>query len=202
MQKPVSIVPIFPIPVGVFKLDEGFTAEELKFIEDTRLVKNILNRASADNYILEDSRLRRIKDFCKFSTNRYVEELYKPNKRIEAYITQSWANVAEENEGHHSHTHSNSFLSGVLYVTTDEGDGISFERDNGSTFHIDSDTPNDFNTRVYNVPAEENTLLLFPSHLRHAVSLRSSKKKRISIAFNTYLRGILGNNKSLSELFL
>jgi len=43
---------------------------------------------------------------------------------------------------------------------------------------------------------------LFPSNLTHMVETVQTEDTRISIAFNTFLEGVVGDNKTLTELLL
>ena len=56
-----------------------------------------------------------------------IIELLNVEEQTKIYTTQAWANFNKKNERHHSHFHSNSIVSGVLYVQTD-GVKIHFER--------------------------------------------------------------------------
>jgi quercetin dioxygenase-like cupin family protein len=42
-------------------------------------------------------------------------------------------------------------------------------------------------------------IVAFPSNLTHRVENVEADETRISIAFNTFVKGILGDNKSLTE---
>jgi hypothetical protein len=52
------------------------------------------------------------------------------------------------------------------------------------------------------MPVTKGLLIMFPSRLEHLVLLKKNDNQRISLAFNTFLKGKLGENKSLNELIL
>jgi len=68
-------------------------------------------------------------------------------------------------------------------------------------------TPDDDKKNIYNAPMNVITPrkhegLLFPSGLQHFVEPNQSVLPRHSIAFNTFLKGQLGDYRDVSELTL
>jgi hypothetical protein len=43
-------------------------------------------------------------------------------------------------------------------------------------------------------------IILFPSSLTHMVETKEGTNTRISLAFNVFIKGTVGNNKNLTEL--
>jgi uncharacterized protein (TIGR02466 family) len=114
-------------------------------------------------------------------------------------------NWTRPGEWHHKHNHSNSYLSGVFYVDADEAnDKIVFINDRYSTIKIPAKETNHFNTETWDFTTRTGLLVIFPSYLQHMVEMKAQnqKKTRISLAFNMFVRGTLGANKSLTELKL
>ena len=59
------------------------------------------------------------------------------------------------------------------------------------------------NAVTWTFPAITNELILFPSWLNHRVyPNEKATTDRISISFNTFVRGTLGEQKKLTELLL
>ena len=57
--------------------------------------------------------------------------------------------------------------------------------------------------RVWSFPVATNELILFPSWLSHQVRVNEkATTDRISISFNTFVRGTFGSRKDLTELIL
>ena len=150
--------------------------------------------------------LEKIKQFCEQQLKIYVEELIIPREEIEIYITQSWLNVNKPGEFHHQHSHSNSIISGVFYISTEKDDMIKFTDPNHKVkgvLKIKSKEVNVWNIYRAACPSNSNELLLFPSWLNHEVDVNEkATKDRISISFNTFVRGPLGARKNLTELIL
>ena len=45
-------------------------------------------------------------------------------------------------------------------------------------------------------------VILFPSSLTHMVETKQGDNTRISLAFNVFIKGTVGNNKNLTELII
>ena len=56
-----------------------------------------------------------------------------PKEELDFYITQSWINITKPDEFHHEHFHTNSIISGVFYISTEEDDAITFSNPNIKT---------------------------------------------------------------------
>ena len=53
-----------------------------------------------------------------------------------------------------------------------------------------------------NIMPTNGDLIIFPSSTNHYVAQKKENNKRISLSFNTFVKGKLGDNVSLNELFL
>ena len=99
-----------------------------------------------------------------------------------------WININKKGDYNKRHTHPNSCMSGVFYITDTTSD-IVFERPESiDRFHIDSmlskhNTPLSFHEVRYT--PRRGMLIMFPSWLTHRVEPNTTDKTRISIAFNT-----------------
>jgi predicted 2-oxoglutarate/Fe(II)-dependent dioxygenase YbiX len=51
-------------------------------------------------------------------------------------------------------------------------------------------------------PLETGQLVMFPSSTTHQVDTKKGTNTRISLAFNTFYKGIVGSNGQLTELIL
>ena len=120
---------IFPIPVYSVKRDSDLDSTEEKEIEDIikgGLRVNAENSFSNNSYIF-NTKLKKIKEFCEQHIKIYVKEIINPKEDLDFYITQSWLNITKPGQFHHSHYHSNSIISGVFYISTEEDDKILFD---------------------------------------------------------------------------
>jgi len=207
MQTPV-IQPIFPIATVISQLDRDFTPEERKFFasQNSQQTKNVGNRMGRNNYVLDVPELAGLKAEIEQVLKEYLVNVIDPiSEDVELYITQSWLNYTKAGEWHHKHTHSNSLMSGVFYVAAEEDlDKIVFIDDRYKTIKIPGKAYNHFNAETWDFTVRTGMLILFPSHMQHMVEMKTSthKNTRISLAFNTFVRGTLGNINSLTELKL
>jgi ectoine hydroxylase-related dioxygenase (phytanoyl-CoA dioxygenase family) len=67
---------------------------------------------------------------------------------------------------------------------------------------IQTEKFNTFNSSSWWFPVETGQVFLFPSSLTHSVGTKQGKNTRISLAFNVFIKGTIGSQKSLTELIL
>jgi len=200
-----TIEKIFPTPIYFSNINRKLTNEEKKFVNFNKklLMKNEGNYTSTNNYILENEKLKNIKEFLGVLVKNYFDNIVSPSENITPYITQSWLNYTKKGEFHHTHCHPNSYVSGVFYIESDKGDGISFNKNIYQQIKIEPIKLNTFNSDSWDFSIKTGDVVLFPSHLQHCVKHRKSNKNvRTSLAFNVFLKGIIGYNHSLTELIL
>ena len=199
---------VFPSPVYIVKRDTILSPKERKEIGKIikeGMYKNIGNSTSTNTYIFEEN-LKELKQFCEQQLRIYVKDIINPKKGVDFYITQSWLNVTRPGEYHHVHAHQNSIISGVFYISTEEDDKIVFTDPNTKVkdlIEVGFREYNTWNSTNWFVPAITNELVLFPSWLSHKVEPNEkATKDRISLSFNTFVKGALGKNDDLNELIL
>ncbi len=196
---------VFPTPVYVSYMDRPFTPSEMNILQNAeqKTVANAGNTTSANNYILNEPGLESIRNILTAHTAEFIKRIYSPKHEMVPYITQSWANYTKENEYHHSHEHPNSFISGVLYISAnDEHDKITLQK---KTYQQIKPAPTEWNwynsdSWFYNV--KTGMIIMFPSSTTHLVENKDGDNKRISLAFNTFFKGTIGENSHLTELIL
>jgi uncharacterized protein (TIGR02466 family) len=196
---------IFPTPIYISKIDRKLTKKELSFIDKTKLdvYKNEGNTTSNNNYILNHKEFKDLKTFLDLIVKDYFEKVISPTKEIKPYITQSWLNYTETNQYHHKHAHPNSLISGVFYINChEEHDKIKFYNDKYSTIKPEVKDWNIWNSETWWFSVKTGDVILFPSSLTHMVETKQGDNTRISLAFNVFIKGTLGNNKNLTELII
>jgi uncharacterized protein (TIGR02466 family) len=197
---------IFPTPIYISKLDRELTNKELLFIDKTKLdvYKNEGNTTSNDNYILNHKAFKDLKEDLDLRVKDYFQKVISPTDAITPYITQSWLNYTETNQYHHKHEHPNSLVSGVFYINCDEEfDKIKFyKKDIYSVIKPEIKDWNLYNSETWWFSVKTGDVILFPSSLTHMVETKQGDNTRISLAFNVFIKGTVGNNKSLTELIL
>ena len=199
---------VFPCPVYIVKRDSNLSSkEEIEIGEIVKegMYRNSGNSTSNNAYIFY-GKLGKIKQFCEQQIKIYVNETINPKEELDFYITQSWLNITKPGEYHHEHSHANSIISGVFYISTEEDDKITFSDPNVKVKEIIKLEPkgyNLWNSTTWFFPSNNNELLLFPSWLNHQVDAnKKATTDRISLSFNTYARGVFGDRKGLNKLIL
>lgn len=199
-----TIQGLFAVPVGQYVLDNELTTHERDFILEQTRRPNMGNTSSADNYILNNSIMSRLHQELETMVNDFFKQIFQPRTDCSLYITQSWANYTETNQYHHKHNHPNSIVSGVLYISVDnQQDRIKFFREETDrTFKVYTDNYNIYNSESWWFEVGNNQVFLFPSTLSHMVENTTSESTRVSVAFNTFLQGTVGDYNELTELKL
>jgi len=204
-MKEAIIHGIFPTPVYVSKLERKLTSLELKFIDKNKknTHKNEGNITSNNNYILNEKPFLNIKKELDLRVKDYFKKIISTVNDINPYITQSWLNYTDKNQYHHKHAHPNSLISGVFYINChEELDKIKFFKDGYKTIRPAIRNWNIWNADSWWFQVKTGDIILFPSYLTHMVENKEGTNTRISLAFNVFIKGTLGENKSLTELIL
>lgn len=112
-------------------------------------------------------------------------------------LTGMWFTKLDAGGYHRPHSHGNNLISGVYYPEHCASEGIVFE-DPRYQAHVVSPyaiNPNPLNSPSWSFPTTQNSLLLFPSWLKHHVPPASTS--RVSIAFNLMVTGFVGREAEL-----
>lgn len=192
---------LFPQPVGFYQLNRSLTAKELSFIKTQETRNNTGNKTSVDSTILCNALMIKLRNFIESSVENYVKTVYDPDQNIKLHITQSWCNYTEPGQWHHRHAHPNSFLSGVFYPQANkETDKIYFYRSGYQQIKLSVKNWNVWNSDSWWFPVGTGDLILFPSSLEHMVETVQGNQTRVSLSFNTFPVGIIGEEVSMTEL--
>ena len=203
VKQTVHIEPFFPTPLGFLQMDKALSKKILEFMKSKEIQierNNRLNGISSSQYILENDELSDIKKVLTDSVNEYFKEIVTPDQDMKLYITNSWINVTKNGESHHPHKHPNSIVSTVLYIDTSEGDTITFMNPYTNMFgnlNLGSKTSTTiWDSNEWIIPTKNNLLFMFPSTLSHGVNARPNTctGTRISLSFNTWLKGTIGGD--------
>lgn len=191
---------LFPTPLFKINLGREFTKDELNFINSEKINSRNQNGGMVSNnqQFLDCDELKDVKSFC----DSYLKEVYKLwyESDNEIYMTQSWANYSKQGGFHLEHMHPNSFLSGVIYIEETFGN-ITFLKTIQPMLQPTYKKQNIFNASHYTLDVIRGDLIIFPSDVKHMVD-SVPHGDRISIAFNTFVRGSFGNELLSTKLEL
>ena len=196
---------IFPTPIYISKLNRKITSKELLFINKSKsdTYNNEGNKTSNNNYILNNKEFKNLKKDLDLKVQDYFDKIISPSNNITPYITQSWLNYTETNQYHHKHQHPNSLISGVFYINCNKTfDKIKFFKNNYDIIQTETKNWNLWNSSAWWFPVNTLDIILFPSSLTHMVETKEGDNTRISLAFNVFIKGTVGNKKNLTELIL
>jgi uncharacterized protein (TIGR02466 family) len=200
----MKIQTIFPTSLLFENINRDITQKELDIVNNynSNLVGNIGNFRTQDTKVL-DYHFSDIKQFIENNIKSYVETIIIPDTDLHFYITQSWINYNHKGSYHHSHNHSNSIISGVFYFSANsEVDCISFDKGAQDSILIKPKTCNWYNSKAWTFPVKTGDLILFPSTLHHSVPPKADDSLRVSLAFNVFAKGNIGDDFSLNLLHL
>ena len=201
---------IFPCPIYIAKRDTNLSPKEekeiRKIIDKEGMYRNAGNSTSNNTNIF-NGKLKKIKQFCEQQIKIYVEQIICPVEGdLDFYITQSWLNVNRPGESHYEHCHSNSIISGVFYISTEEDDKIFFADSNvklKDQMMFASKESSVWNSAGQEIPSVTNELILFPSWLNHMVVVNEkATTDRISLSFNVFAKGSIGDESDLTKAFI
>jgi hypothetical protein len=111
-------------------------------------------------------------------------------ERLGWSLKEMWVNVLDTGGRQAMHNHANSFISGVVYLTSCHPDArtVFMKSPGGTDFAFKNDhaavATNSYNAdKWFSPPPEPGDVALFPSYLMHAVPLNPGGR-RITMSFN------------------
>ena len=196
-----ELYPLFPISVYKEKL-RLLSKDELIFLNNLEVCEQTLgNKSSVNTHVLDSLELCYIKKLIEEKITEYWKSFLLIDTDI--YITNSWINTNDANQQHFLHNHNNSILSGVYYIDVEDSLPLITFNKMQLPFLLNF-IPKEFtlfNSTEWSIPVENGSLVIFPSTLYHYVKPNTSNKTRLSLAFNTFVKGNIGFNQG-SELIL
>ena len=134
----------------------------------------------------------------------YFDKIICTSNSISPCITQSWINYTETNQFQHKHSHPNSYISGVFYISADKKvDSVTFYKSyREETIKLNINKYNMFNSTSFKFPVETGNILLFRSFLIHGVEKKKGPDTRMSLSFNVFFKGKIGTAERSTELTL
>lgn len=192
-------VPAFNLNFYEFICDDFLTENVLSKVKQIPWTNNHHNKVSKDDNFY-DEKLFEWFDSC---LNQVREKVGLPNN-ITLPITECWANKTNKIEAHHQHYHSNSFISGVFYLTSHNSSPTIFSH---SDFYLTHWNQFSFEKRksgslFYKSFPVRGKLILFPSQIPHFVSGLVGNEERYTIAFNTFFEGHIDRDYHRTRLYL
>jgi uncharacterized protein (TIGR02466 family) len=194
---------LFPTPIGFFEFKNSLSKTQKEFVDSQPKRPNAFNICSENRYILQHKRLMNVKNFIEDCLDEYLKYTISPKENTKLKITQSWLNWTAPKEQHHKHAHPNSLISGCLYISANKNtDKIYFYNETYKQIKLSPSNWNPYNSESWWYPVGTGDLILFPSSLTHMVQPVEGDETRISLAFNTFPIGNIGEENELTALTL
>lgn len=192
-----SVFPLFSRPV--FQTSIELPQVDLSSV---KWGKNYFNQISEDQMVLNDPKFRPLAEKVYEGLCEYFYGVMRARNSIEIGFTESWFNKTEKGQLHHRHWHPNSIYSGIVYLA---GEGVSgktrFISSHYETVEYNIDEANIYNSKSWSVDPIVGTMLVFPSCVEHLVEEYEGNEPRITLSFNTFVKGNI-NTDPLTRLTL
>ncbi len=190
LENNASLTGLFPTPILTVKRPAPYTREEVSFVTNQNIEFSTDNGISFSHSILDNKELLDLKSFCQDAVNLFTSSVYASTDN-ELDIGISWINAVPPKKQHGLHVHKNSIVSGVYYFQNTDDCALYVQSPlvSRNVFdYTEYKQNNYFNSETWELPVEENTLLLFPSWLSHGVRINNTGTTRHSVAFNTWFK--------------
>jgi uncharacterized protein (TIGR02466 family) len=202
----ISVVPLFS-KVLYFCILEDFNLTKInKLVKKMEFTKageksdrdvDNISDISLDKQILNNKPFKFLKKIIEKEFNAYKNNILQYHN-TDFKITTSWIAKSQLGQSSNYHNHSNCLYSGILYLATPPNcGGISFVN------YFDKETikivPTKYtlhNAKEFTFNLQAKTICFFPSEIHHKILPNHSNEVRLSLAFNFFPSGQLGNSNS------
>ena len=201
MIEKYELLPLFHTPLYMTKVD--IANKETQFILNSEyedMQDGARGQLSKNKYILDKRSLSLLKKQLDKHIIVYTQTILKVDPKIKFCLENSWIIKHDPKDYARLHFHSNTFLSGVIYVQVPPNSGdiiFSDRRAHNSLLSPIVKIPyselNIHNATQWSVKPEKNLLLIFPASLQHWVSANKTEESRYGIAFNYGIKGTMGS---------
>ena len=172
--------------------------EDCSFTEKDNLIKSLTQKIEKNNNKLKQ--VTNIQDFLfthnfiSFIKTKFKEVFYNQlnyTTNTTPLLVSCWYNYYENGGEIPTHSHKNSFYSGIYYPYGNIESPIFFENPIEQSLIIcpEVEDHNNFNYINFKVTSPKESILFFPSYLRHYTLAGSAIKH--SISFNFFVEGSL-----------
>jgi uncharacterized protein (TIGR02466 family) len=190
-----TIYPLFSHPVFSTKVNVD-NKKIINILKKFKYVPNeTVNKEESNCFHTESTKvlnkLPELKNEIIKKVNYYLNDIM--HYTVNFKLINSWGTKTLKNGFSQTHSHCNSFLSGVYYPEAIYNTSISFISSENEFWKIKQKEYNIFNAKAWKFTLEKNLLLLFFSKTKHKIDLNSSDNERYSIAFNVNPVGKIGS---------
>lgn len=157
--------------------------------------------ASRNKRVLNSPVLSDLRIIIESMLKEFSKTVFGSTNDVELKITQSWLSLSQKGQSHHVHSHTNSVVSGVLYINLAPRDGIHFYRNEELLWYqLDVGEANYYNSMRSFIETSVGDVVLFPSNITHGIPEVTEDVERVSLAFNTFFSGEIGREGTSNAL--
>ncbi|GLR84612.1 putative 2OG-Fe(II) oxygenase [Bradyrhizobium iriomotense] len=188
-----QIEPLFPIPLlrSPGLLPPSLNEAAVAAIRNTRVEGNLRSGQLFHTEVADPRDNELFRQIAELAVPKLVDfGVLLFGEELRWTVKEMWTNMLETGGNQTLHSHANSFVSGIIYLTPSHpACNTVFVRPPGGfdfsfRHHTRSAAIGPFNAGKYALPeAEPGDLVLFPSYLYHEVP-KNQGGRRITIAFN------------------
>lgn len=189
----VNVTGLFPVPfMSVSKaLDAGTIEALIEELGAGSTSTNVRSEQLSHSAVMDPASSERFRDIGELITPRLIEfgELLF-GEELTWFIKEMWMNRLQHGGQQSVHSHANSFISGVIYLTpTHPSARTVFYRGMGGHDFAFANMHQDTRMSAFNAPKwavpepAPGDMVLFPSYMLHEVP-KNQGETRVSLAFN------------------
>jgi uncharacterized protein (TIGR02466 family) len=190
----LEMTPIFPTMIGKIARDDMIDDEIIissltsHWKQD---LKELVNQTHGSMHKLEE--FSSLNNFILDGVRQYLRHYEYEFKDEDLYIASCWANYSTGIAvSHNSHTHSNSLMSAVYYLSAPEGSAyIVFEHPNALVNALDPyyTNHNTYNSTSFKLQPKKGGCVIFKSTTKHytAANKLNPNEKRMSVGYTLNL---------------
>ncbi len=194
-QDQVDLLFFTPFYKSNLKIKES----EFEFIKQQKFVRNH-NAFILEKNILACEEMKDLADTITEKVKIFFYEICGMSDIVEPELVNSWVNLHQKGDWAQVHNHYNSIITGVLYLDVNENTGdFNVYREShlfGPQLYFEKREDNRMNAEKISFRPKNGDLYLFPANIKHDVSPNNSDLKRLSLAFNYMMRGIIKSEYS------
>lgn len=197
-------IPAFTIPFYEFNCDAQLTNTLFEMAKVSEYKPNATNKTSGERI-----KYKPLIDWINSCLMEVRNDLHD-DPTFDIKVTDCWLNKSSYTEKHHIHSHANSLYSGVLYLTThDKKSTTKFFFPNPfhnieftNLFATKDSSLTSKKTLMTEVTPVAGKLIIFPSHIQHETTTNITRDNRYTIAFNSFISGVIGVDDNLTRLHI
>lgn len=202
-NKELEIQTLFATPLARLDISEALDSAQVAYIMNLPMIRNQQNMISEDLYIFKHPELKKLATAVQTALTGYAK--YVMGIEQDIVITQSWALLNQPGVGMHAHAHSNSIVSGSVYYAPLPEPVSRVVFDKHTHYQQIEMRPAPGHENIYNTPRNvitprQGEVIMFPSDLNHMIESNGSQAERRAIAFNSFVKGTIGDYRDVSEL--